>query len=353
MKIFFSEPSSHTEHLVECNTQHHLITSYNREVAAEIEKINRRYGEDFLRGTDLIVDSGAFSIAKKKRRGQDVEAIDIDGYIEKCKDVEDRYRNFFRSIYYISLDEIPPLDHTFEELQETARIGYENYLYIGERLGYKKVLPVLHRYEDLSYLPTYEKYTNYICLGPVGPNYWIYDAFMRKKKSTKIHGLAVTGYILSHLFPWYSVDSTSWQTPGRFGTSRYHNGYALQKVRLIKGNIVYGPGEGSKRYSVNVIPDEKQIENGYYSADILPTMNWHELMVNLMTLGEEDEKEYRKGNQKQVYYQIKTFQKMEEMVAEYWDGVEDYRQVLQNPMYISNRDNQSRRKYDDKAPLFL
>lgn len=88
-------------------------------------------------------------------------------------------------------------------------------------------MPVFHTGEPWSWLERYieEGYT-YIALGKLLGNSWknlapwLAKAFRIAGDSAVFHGFGLTAWPAIKAFPFYSVDSSSWTSPYRFGTLR-------------------------------------------------------------------------------------------------------------------------------------
>jgi hypothetical protein len=86
------------------------------------------------------------------------------------------------------------------------------------------VLPVFHVGEDWKYLKFWVDESPYIALGGMVPyarqakllTGWVQRAFASIPKEVKVHGFGLTTWNLLRMFPWYSVDSTSWMSGFRY-----------------------------------------------------------------------------------------------------------------------------------------
>jgi hypothetical protein len=88
-------------------------------------------------------------------------------------------------------------------------------------------MPVFHTGEPWSVLDRYlEQGYTYIALGKLLGNPWgklapwLHKAFTRADGAAVFHGFGLTAWPAIREFPFYSVDSSSWGSPYRFGTVR-------------------------------------------------------------------------------------------------------------------------------------
>jgi len=163
---------------------------------------------------EFFIDSGAFSAYTKGVK------IDIEEYIEfiklkKCK-------------IYAGLDVIGDAEKT-----------KKNILYMKKN-GLNEVLPTFHYGEDFKYFEYYLKEFDYIALGGLVKHkserikikkwFNLCFSYLKKFKNKKIHGFGVTNWEYLCSYPFYSVDSTSWQNPHRYGQ---HFNFEKGKLKRI------------------------------------------------------------------------------------------------------------------------
>lgn len=160
-------------------------------------------------GVDIFIDSGAFSA---KHSGAE---IDIDKYCQFIKDTGVRI--------YAALDDI-----------DSAQKSYDNLMYM-QKQGLTPV-PVFHMGETLYDLERLLEF-NYIALGGLmGTNVQnhldlTWKIILNKKPNLKVHGFAVTGAATMKKYPWYSVDSSSFQSLKRFGRqTMLTNGLSFETI---------------------------------------------------------------------------------------------------------------------------
>ncbi len=166
---------------------------------------------------NVIVDSGAFSVWTRN------EKIDIDDYAQFCLDMKEYFSE--SNVSFVNLDVLPgrfgrrPSD---KEREDSAQKGWDNMLYL-ESKGLK-VIPVFHQHEDFKWLDRLREHTDYIGISPandVSMNEklnWLNQVFKVIKATIRTHGFAVTAYDQLVNYPFYSVDSSSWTAPARFGS---------------------------------------------------------------------------------------------------------------------------------------
>lgn len=100
-------------------------------------------------------------------------------------------------------------------------------------------LPVFHTGEDWKWLEKYleDGYT-YIALGKLLGNPWsklrpwLAKAFTIAGNTAVFHGFGLTAWSAIRTFPFYSVDSSSWGSPYRFGTLRLFDRGRWVTIRL-------------------------------------------------------------------------------------------------------------------------
>jgi hypothetical protein len=155
-------------------------------------------------GVKIFLDSGAFSAFMLG------SVIDLDAYIDYIKKNKDILEVF--SV----LDGIGDPQKT-----------YDNQIYM-ERKGVRP-LPCFHYGEDERWLVHYIENYDYISLGGMVPiskpqlKLWldrIWHDYLTDddgRAKCKVHGFGLTKLDLMWSYPWFSVDSTSWQQAGSNG----------------------------------------------------------------------------------------------------------------------------------------
>lgn len=164
----------------------------------------------------IILDSGAFSVWSN---GGTVSLTDYANFahefVSRLPGIE---------VNVVNLDVLPGkwgFVPTKQEIADSAEKGWQNMLYL-ESLGLK-VIHVFHQHEDFAILDKLRYHSDYIGISPANDVsmeeklLWLNKVFLRIRGSVKTHGFAVTGHKQLFGYPFYSVDSSSWVTPARFG----------------------------------------------------------------------------------------------------------------------------------------
>jgi hypothetical protein len=189
MIFYFAGADSFPERLGSLGVKNILIS-----MATDCEAISH-IPKYFPSGVRLMLDSGAYTFQSKGY-------ADIDVWLERVFSVRNNAREL------ISYDVIGDGQKT-----------YEYYLYVSKYLP--DVIPVFHQYSDFKYLDCYLDRTDRIALGGmVGSGsrkvYFLKKVF--KRKIVRYHGFGLSSQPLLMLFPFYSVDSTSWLNGCRYGS---------------------------------------------------------------------------------------------------------------------------------------
>lgn len=151
---------------------------------------------------EVFLDSGAFSAYSQ---GVHISISKYCRYIIKHKKLLTVYSN---------LDVIGNAEGTYKNQQYMENKGL-------------CPLPVFHVGEDWSYLNIYLRQERYIALGGMVPYNkssqskkllpWLVQCFKRARGRAVYHGFGCTSWDLVLRFPWYSVDSTTWNQAFRWG----------------------------------------------------------------------------------------------------------------------------------------
>lgn len=194
---------------------------------------SKHYPEQVLRaidyaqeveGVNLIIDSGAFSVWNKGGK------LDVNEYIDFLADFKAKHISKFNEVWFVNLDVIPGNQGdkfiSNQQIRDAADEGFENYLKLRDQ-GWDNVIHVFHQGEDVDVL---ERLLNtdpeYIGISPSNDSMtkarkdWLTEAFNHIEKTrgyVKTHGFAVTSIELMNMYPWFSVDSTSWFMIGMYG----------------------------------------------------------------------------------------------------------------------------------------
>lgn len=217
---------------------------------------------------ELFLDSGAFSAWTQKK------PIDIHEYIEFIKlnkDMIDIYAN---------LDGIPMKGGTGEVMQNrvaSAKLTLKNQR-IMEKAGLHP-LPCFHFGEPFEYLQYYVDNYEYLALGVAGNKGtaligWLNTCFqdyicdVNGMPKVKVHGFAVTSVKIMIMYPWYSVDSTSWAITGGMGSifvpafTRGIADYTKTPWKIFVSNRSPSMKEAGKNLNT-LQPKEKQVYLDY------------------------------------------------------------------------------------------
>lgn len=216
--------------------------------ANDKEPITRFLAEE--RRGPLLVDSGAFSVAHSGA------VVDIDEYI--------KYINTnTEAEWYIALDVIPYPILNRGTAAETARISWENYLYMIKRLDEPfKLLPVYHFGESLDALKRILNFEYkgqkipYICIGgrhgvSSAKQSRYFDTIFRAVQESNnpdvdIHVLGMTVFDLLERFPFKSADSTS------------HLQYSIYGGIMTKYGVINISSGNKKRDNFDNLTDEER-----------------------------------------------------------------------------------------------
>lgn len=193
--------------------------------------------QNYINSKLLIVDSGAHTFFSESD-----QTITASVHKKTTKTVETPDEYFEKYLVWLK--------------QNINILSYFVELDIGELVGQKKVLEwrkklIKHGLYDKCItvchpaVTTYKTYlkeldeseSKYVAIEglrpgrkpiPYGP--YVLAAY---KKNVKIHGFALTNQSIVSKYPFYSVDSTSWLTPAKYGQVQYfQNG----KLKTVKSN---------------------------------------------------------------------------------------------------------------------
>lgn len=246
---------------------------------------------------ELWMDSGAFTAWTRK------EQIDLDEYIQFCLDRIDIIA------YVVNLDVIPgefgQKNLPPEEIERSAGLGYQNYRYmLSKGIPKDKLIHVFHQGEDFKWLKKLVTEIPYIGLSPANDRttpekiMWLdqcmpYVTNRDGYPIVKFHGFAVTSLRLMLRYPWYSVDSTSWQMHASYGhiiVPTFQNGqYDYESNPLI----------------LTISKESPQIKNAGKHFDTLPPMAQQIITNYIESKGfvlEELQTDYLKRSEMNVIY---------------------------------------------------
>lgn len=174
--------------------------------------IHRQSFVDKLRadGVRVFLDSGAFSAFSLGAE------IDIAGYCDYIIQNRDIIETVDGDLMASVLDGIGDPLKTYQNQAEMERRGV-------------RPLPCFHYGEDERYLEHYVANYTYITLGGMVPvsnpqlYYWldrIWERYLTDgagRPKLRVHGFGLTSMGLMRRYPWFSVDSSSWQAAGSNG----------------------------------------------------------------------------------------------------------------------------------------
>lgn len=188
---------------------------------AYIDKMDRDEFARLYAGTDLLVDSGAFTAASQGK------VIDRTAYVEYLLERADLIS------HAASLDVIG-------DWRASAR----NHEWMVEKLdGRVDLLPVWHLGSPIHELERLCASSTFMAIGGCVPYAKTPDILMRhliqahrvaREHGTGLHGLGVTGRQTMFRLPWATVDSTSWLSGSKYGKLRLFDGRAFRDVTLGK-----------------------------------------------------------------------------------------------------------------------
>lgn len=166
----------------------------------------------------FLLDSGAFTYMN----GKDSRDINWNEYIENYAD----FINKYDIEYFMELD----IDIVVG-LEEVEKLRKKL-----EKLTNKKCIPVWHKSRGLDYWKKMIKEYDYVAIGGIVTGEIKkseYDIFipllkMARQNNCKVHGLGLTSMEVIKKYPFYSVDSTSWTSGGRFGQLHHFNGKEIK-----------------------------------------------------------------------------------------------------------------------------
>lgn len=162
--------------------------------------------DDFLplyvrKGHPIFADSGAFSAMTQG------ESIDLHEYMNWLH----RYRHWFTDYAVLDVIRDPGATYANQLTMEHNNL---------------RPIPAFHTSEPFDYLERYVMDYPYVALGGMagtsktwrGLVAWLIRSFkLARSHNVRVHGFACTVRRLLLMFPWYSVDSSTWNEPFRFG----------------------------------------------------------------------------------------------------------------------------------------
>lgn len=179
----------------------------------------------------FLLDSGAFTFLNCKKK---VSINYLRTYLEDYIGFINRYK-----IKY------------FFELDIDSIIGYESVKRMTQQLEQKtgkQCIPVWHKSRGIKEWQRIISDYNYVAIGgfvtkEIKQSEYKYIPellMMARYKNCKVHGLGFTGKDALKL-DFYSIDSTAWLAPVRYGSLSYFNGREIQAIKKPKNTKLNRP----------------------------------------------------------------------------------------------------------------
>lgn len=196
----------------------------------------------------LFLDSGAYSAMTLG-----IE-IDLERYIAFCLE----HVTHFELI--ASLDAIGDWQTSLTNHERMRRAGV-------------KSIPTFHVQEPFSALEDMLKENDYVALGVAGMQRrhnallrWLTHCFRLRAQinpSCRLHGFGLTSANVMALFPWYSIDSTTWMVGRKFGEIIIRDGQQFRRVNRQKLSMY------SQHYAIpsDVMPTRTSKNEDYFPID--------------------------------------------------------------------------------------
>lgn len=169
----------------------------------------------------IVIDSGAHSFfeeigvsatAKNKKKDGNISKDPEVFFKSYVKWVKENYDYFD---YFVELD--------LQEIVSQKRVNEWRQIYKEEGISDKCIM-VHHSFNnEEEFFELLDKYqtSGYIGLEGIRPGYKVmdYNFFLKQayERGIKVHGFAFTRSQLLYKYPFFSVDSSSWTTPIRYG----------------------------------------------------------------------------------------------------------------------------------------
>lgn len=230
MKIYLSsaENDKNQKVLLSVKEPKRVLVSYYYLRNKSDEKVHDVLSAYIEEGSEIMLDSGAHSflneldsIGGKGRKGMSqrkMSRTDVtpEEYIEGYFEFVAKFSNYFASIVELDIDAI---------------VGYKKVCEWWDRfmaLGLKdKMVRVFHKSIPDS-INEWERWCKEGYLLGIGgfPSIRVHNVLftIALQYKAKVHGFAMTKTQFMLKYPWYSVDSSSWNTGQRFGILMYYNG---------------------------------------------------------------------------------------------------------------------------------
>ena len=220
--------------------------------------------QDTYGGTppDFMLDSGAFTAW---HGGHDLPLQDYIDFIQKFRDL---------FTVYVAQDVIEDWEASRENTEEMERQGLSP-------------LPVYHAGSPLKELDRLMERYDYFALGGMAPwpvkqrrmimlDWWKH--IEARGYEGRIHGFAVTSMELMRTFPWYSVDSSTWTQPFRWGSLSLFDGGRVIQVKVKEPREMFRQERLLRRYGYNLARLTKDNRSRARRQELacISLMNWME-----------------------------------------------------------------------------
>lgn len=217
MKVFLAGTSIKEDILKEHNVKYFLESFYS------IKEWQIPY---IQKAECFLLDSGAFTFMNNLKGD-----INWEEYINKY--AEFIIKNNIKYFFELDIDVIVGYD----KVKEYTR-------YLEKKVG-RQCIPVWHKSRGIKEWERLTKEYNYVAIGgivtkEIRPNEYKYFKILldiAKKNNCKVHGLGFTNLKLLHKYHFYSVDSTSWLSGGRFGQLYVFKENKLQQISFKNKRI--------------------------------------------------------------------------------------------------------------------
>jgi len=221
MKLYLAGVESHIEEFNEAQPPYIL---FSFAACRGAEKTQQKIMDCVTRPwcNDYLLDSGAFTFFTK---GRSKTLDEWDRYIDEYIEFINGYN--VHHFFELDIDRIVGL----EKVEEYRRR-------IEKRTG-KQSIPVWHINRAWAYFERMCDEYEYVSLGGIAKNPngktieklfpWFIDH--AHKKGVRIHGLGYTDTNKFKLYPFDSVDSTTWNVGSRYGNTFEYKNNAMRQVR--------------------------------------------------------------------------------------------------------------------------
>lgn len=198
---------------------------------------DRKWAQYYIDSTNklkgFIMDSGAFSYLGTQKHK--VDSINWDEYVERYADLVNK-KNIDN---FIELD----LDDVIG-MKEVERLRAKL-----EKLTNKQCMPVWHKDRGWEYWERMVREYDYVCVGGIAlwdikpQDIGIFANLLKESDANncKVHGLGFTNTTKLDRYPFYSVDSSSWNS-WRWGHISYFDGTKMIKASTKKEGQKLRPG---------------------------------------------------------------------------------------------------------------